>query len=88
MVKPAEAGWSDKGEILMTITALIQARNIVRQLTVQEKLYLLNDIAAQLVQEATTHPTIPRPAFPVFHVAEWPADMPTHREDLYDDRDR
>ena len=72
----------------MTTTALMQARNIVRQLTVQEKLYLLNDITAQLVQEATSHPVIPGPAFPVFHVAEWPADMPTRREDLYNDRGR
>jgi hypothetical protein len=72
----------------MTTTALTQARNIVRQLTVQEKLYLLNDITAQLVQEATSHPVLPRPAFPVFHVAEWPADMPMRREDLYDDRGR
>jgi hypothetical protein len=72
----------------MTSTALTQARNIVRQLTVQEKLYLLNDITAQLLQASTTHSATPRPAFPVFHIAEWPADMPMRREDLYDDRGR
>jgi hypothetical protein len=72
----------------MTTAALAQARTIVRQLTVQEKLFLLNDITAQLVQEATAHTITPRPAFPVFHIAEWPADMPTRREDLYDDQGR
>jgi hypothetical protein len=39
---------SDKGEIPMTTTALTQACNIVRQLTVQEKLYLLNEITARM----------------------------------------
>jgi hypothetical protein len=72
----------------MTTTALTQARTIVRQLTVQEKLYLLHDITAQLVQETTTSPVTSRPAFPVFHVAEWPTDMPMRREDLYDDHGR
>jgi hypothetical protein len=52
----------------MTTTALTQAHTIVRQLTVQEKLYLLNDITAQLLQAVTTHPVTPRPAFPVFHL--------------------
>lgn len=72
----------------MTTTALIQARNIVRQLTIQEKLYLLNDITSQLVQE-TADAAIPQlPAFPVFHVKEWPTSTPTSREDLYNDRGR
>ena len=72
----------------MTTTALSQARTIVRQLTVQEKLYLLQDITAQLVQESTSSPVTARAAFPVFHGAEWPTDMPMRREDLYDDRGR
>lgn len=72
----------------MTTPALTQARSIVRQLSVQEKLYLLNEIAAQLVQESTRAGQTLRPAFPIFHVAEWPADMPVHREDLYNDRGR
>ena len=72
----------------MTTPALTQARNIVRQLTVQEKLYLLNDITAQLVQAATSNPVTARPGFPVFHIAEWPTDMPMRREDLYNDRGR
>jgi hypothetical protein len=71
----------------MTTIALTQARTIVRQLTLQEKLYLLQDITAQLVQE-TSSPVRSRPAFPIFHIAEWPTDMPTRREDLYDDRGR
>ena len=72
----------------MTATALTQARTIVRQLTVQEKLYLLNDITAQLVQATTSSPITSRPGFPIFHIAEWPTDMPIRREDLYDDRGR
>jgi hypothetical protein len=79
---------SKKGESPMTTTALTYARTIVRQLTIQEKLYLLNDITAQLVQAATSNPVTARPSFPVFHVAEWPTDMPMRREDLYNDRGR
>ena len=72
----------------MTTTALTQARTIVRQLTVQEKLYLLQDITAQLVHETTSSPAASRSTFPVFPIAEWPTDMPMRREDLYDDRGR
>lgn len=72
----------------MTTSALTQARTIVRQLSIQEKLYLLNDITAQLVQAATSSPATSRPVFPVLHVAEWPADLPMRREDLYNDRGR
>ena len=72
----------------MTTTALTQARTIVRQLTVQEKLYLLHDITAQLVQETTSNPATSRPVFPILHIAEWPSDVPMRREDLYDDRGR
>ena len=72
----------------MTTTALTQARTIVRQLSVQEKLYLLNDITAQLVQAATSNPVASRAGFPVLHTAEWPTDTPMRREDLYDDRGR
>lgn len=72
----------------MTTPALTQARTIVRQLTIQEKLYLLNDITAQLAHEATSSPVTSRPSFPVFHVAEWPTDIPMRREDLYNDRGR
>ena len=72
----------------MTLTALTQARAIVRQLTVQEKLYLLNDITAQLVQATTSGSVTSRPGFPIFHITEWPTDTPMRREDLYDDRGR
>ena len=72
----------------MTTEALLQARSIVRKLTIQEKLYLLNDITTQLVQASTATDTSARQAFPIFHVAEWPTDVPTHREDLYNDRGR
>lgn len=72
----------------MTTTALLEARNIIRQLTVQEKLYLLNDITVQLVQASIMSDPPARPAFPVFHLAEWPADVPLRREDLYNDRGR
>jgi hypothetical protein len=69
----------------MTTPELTHARAIVRLLSFQEKLYLLNDITAQLVQEAASSSLAARPSFPVFHVAEWPADIPMRREDLYDD---
>jgi hypothetical protein len=72
----------------MTTTALAQARNIVRQLSVQEKLYLLNDITAQLIQESAPSSSHPNAPFPVFHVAEWPTDLPTRREELYNDHGR
>jgi hypothetical protein len=72
----------------MTTEALLQARNIVRHLTIQEKLHLLNDITAQLVQASTITHVPARPAFPVFHLDEWPVDVPTRRKDLYNDRGR
>ncbi len=72
----------------MTTEELLRVRAMVRQLTIQEKLYLLNDITAQLVQASAANTTSVRPAFPVFHVAPWPADVPTRREDLYNDRGR
>ena len=72
----------------MTTEELLRVRDIVRQLTIQEKLYLLNDITAQLVQASAVSDTSVRPAFPVFHVAPWPTDIPIRREDLYNDRGR
>lgn len=72
----------------MTTQALLHARDIIRQLTLQEKLYLLNDITTQVVQASAVVDTPTRPAFPVLHLAAWPADIPTRREDLYNDRGR
>jgi len=72
----------------MTTTALAQARDIVRQLTLREKLYLLNDITAQLLQESTSRSAQRQAPFPVFHVDQWPDDLPLRREDLYNDRGR
>lgn len=67
----------------MTIEALLQARDIVRHLTAQEKLYLLNDITVQLVQASTATDPPVYSTFPILHLEEWPADLPTRREDLY-----
>ena len=72
----------------MTTPTLIEARNIVRTLTLQEKLYLLNDLTAQLVQESTRNVAQQRPVFPVLHLDEWPNDVPQRRKELYDDRGR
>jgi hypothetical protein len=73
---------------MMTHTTLIKAREIVRQLSTQEKLSLLNDITAQLMQEAVLSTSAQQLPFPVLHVDSWPQDLPLRREDLYDDRGR
>lgn len=72
----------------MTTQAFAQARDIVRQLTRQEKLYLLNDITAQLIHDTAAIPLPQRPPFPVLHIEQWPSDLPLRREELYDDRGR
>ena len=71
----------------MTTAALAQARAIVRQLTVQEKFDLLNELTTQLVGESMST-TQERPPFPVLHLDHWPNDVPLRREELYDDRGR
>jgi len=38
----------------MATDQLTQARELVRQLSFQEKLYLLNDLTMQVIQQSTT----------------------------------
>jgi hypothetical protein len=73
----------------MTTNQLAQARELVRQLSFQEKLYLLNDLTMQVIQQSTTATTAPaiRP-LPSIHLTTWPTDIPLRREELYDDRGR
>lgn len=73
----------------MTTDQLMQARDFVRQLSFQEKLYLLNDLTTQMIQQApkeTTDRTL-KP-LPTIHLATWPDHLPLRREELYDTRGR
>jgi hypothetical protein len=73
----------------MTSDQLAQARELVRQLSFQEKLYLLNDLTMHVIQESMTAATVP-PAQPLpsIHLATWPDNLPLRREELYDHRGR
>lgn len=73
----------------MTTDQLTQARELVRQLSFQEKLYLLNDLTMQVIQQSTTAATAAasRP-LPSIHLTTWPTNLPLRREELYDDRGR
>ncbi len=73
----------------MTIDQLMQVRELVRQLSLQEKLYLLNDLMAQVIQQSinTSHLAGARP-LPSIHLSVWPEKLPLRREELYDDRGR
>jgi hypothetical protein len=68
---------------------LTQARELVRQLSFQEKLYLLNDLTMQVIQQsAAATTTAEQQPLPSIHLATWPDDLPLRREELYDDRSR
>lgn len=72
----------------MTTDQLAQVRELVRQLSFQEKLYLLNDLTMQVIQQSTkAAPAAARP-LPSIHLATWPNNLPLRREELYDDRGR
>lgn len=73
----------------MTTDQLTQARDLVRQLSFQEKLYLLNDLTMQVIQQSTTAaPSPPSQPLPSIHLTPWPNNLPLRREELYDDRGR
>ena len=73
----------------MAADQLTQVRTLVRQLSFQEKLYLLNDLTMQVIQQSASATPAPkvRP-LPIIHLATWPSSLPLRREELYDDRDR
>jgi hypothetical protein len=74
---------------MMTIEQLTQVRELVRQLSLQEKLSLLNDLTMQLIQQTATVGMAPKQQpLPSLHLASWPHDLPLRREELYDDRGR
>jgi hypothetical protein len=73
----------------MTVDHLTHVRTLVRQLSLQEKLYLLQDLTTQVIQQATPGTLGGTPApLPRLHLDHWPDDLPLRREELYDDRGR
>jgi hypothetical protein len=73
----------------MTTDQLAQVRELVGQLSFQEKLYLLNDLTMQLIQQsAKGAPPVEQRPLPSIHLTSWPNDLPLRRKDLYDDRGR
>ena len=73
----------------MATDQLTQARTLVRQLSFQEKLYLLNDLTMQVIQQSAAATPAPKERpLPTIHLATWPNNMPLRREELYDDRGR
>lgn len=73
----------------MTTDQLSKVRELIRQLSFQEKLYLLNDLTMQVIQQASSVVTTPEPRpLPSIHLEIWPNNLPLRREELYDDRGR
>ena len=71
----------------MATDQLTQARTLVRQLSFQEKLYLLNDLTMQVIQQSAAATPVPKErSFPIIHLATWPNNLPRRREELCDDR--
>jgi hypothetical protein len=53
----------------MTTEAFMRVRDLVCQLSLQEKLYLLNDLAMQAIQQSTARaPVAELPPLPAFHL--------------------
>ncbi|GIV91323.1 MAG TPA: hypothetical protein DEF43_04635 [Chloroflexus aurantiacus] len=73
----------------MTTDQLTKVRELIRQLSFQEKLYLLNDLTMQVIQQSSSEVTTPEPRpLPSIHLETWPNNLPLRREELYDDRGR
>jgi hypothetical protein len=73
----------------MATVQLTQARTLVRQLSFQEKLYLLDDLTMQVIQQSAAATPAPKERpLPIIHLATWPTNLPRRREELYDDRGR
>jgi len=73
----------------MAVDYLTQARTLVEHLSFQEKLYLLNDLTRQMLQQtATSVPASASQSLPTIHLATWPEVLPLRREELYDDHGR
>lgn len=73
----------------MGIDQLMQARTLVQRLSLQEKLYLLNDLTMQVILQSSGTVQIPlAEPLPSIHLATWPDNLPLRREELYDDQGR
>jgi hypothetical protein len=71
----------------MTSDHLTHVLNLVRQLSLQEQLYLLQDLTTQVIHEATPGTIGGQPTpLPRLHLDHWPDDLPVRRAELYDDR--
>ncbi|NCC34237.1 MAG: hypothetical protein EOM24_19835 [Chloroflexia bacterium] len=71
----------------MSTDQLTQARALVQRLSLQEKLYLLNDLTMQVIrQSADGVQAPPVQPLPSIHLPTWPDNLPLRREELYDDR--
>jgi hypothetical protein len=73
----------------MATDQLVQVRTFERQLSFQEKLYLLNDLTMEVIQQsAAVTPTPKERPLPIIHLDMWPNNLPLRRQELYDDRGR
>lgn len=73
----------------MTTNLFTQTRSLMRQLTLQEKLLLLNDLTTQLVQQTVkTRLSSELTSLPTIKIDHWPEDLPLRREELYDEHGR
>ena len=72
----------------MATDQFTQVRNLVRHLSFQEKLYLMNELTMQIIQQSATAGAMPQQPLPTIHLDSWPGDLPLRREELYDERGR
>jgi len=66
-----------------------QARSIVHELTLEEKLWLLNDLTQQVIQQShAATPRVDNRSLPSHHLEKWPDDLSLRREDMYNEYGR
>jgi hypothetical protein len=72
----------------MATDQFTQVRNLVRHLSLQEKLSLMNELTMQIIQQSATAGATSQQPLPTIHLDSWPDDLPLRREELYDERGR
>lgn len=72
----------------MATDQFMQVRNLVRRLSLQEKLYLMNELTMQIIQQSAMAGERSQPSLPTIEMDSWPEDLPLRREELYDERGR
>jgi hypothetical protein len=72
----------------MATDEFTQVRNLVRTLSLQEKLYLINELTMQIIQQSAAAGARPQQPLPTIELDSWPDDLPLHRKELYDERGR